>query len=132
MPGQFGNKGGGRKTMEEEAIAIIKKRTYKEVMAEVLPDKLLAEKHLELLTVPKKVRRFVKGDLESEYEEVDSHAISKGLDMAYKIKGEYASEKVEHSGVIGFKQIVGTKVIKDNENNNIGVQNEDRQTDTGV
>lgn len=29
--------------------------------------------------------------------------------------------KTELSGVIGFKQIVGTKVIKDNGNNNLGV-----------
>lgn len=66
---------------------------FKELLETHLPDTLLMEKHAELLTVPKKVRKFVKGELEMEYEELDSQAISKGLDMAYKIKGKYAPEK---------------------------------------
>lgn len=66
---------------------------WRELMEEVIPDSLLADKHRELLTVPKKVRTFIKGDLQSEYEELDSQAISKGLDMAYKLKGSYAAEK---------------------------------------
>ena len=66
---------------------------WKELMEEYLPDSLLGEKHKELLTVPKKVRHFIKGDLDSEYEELDSNAIKSGLDMAYKLKGKYAPEK---------------------------------------
>ena len=62
-------------------------------MQEHIPDSLLAEKHKELLTVPKKVRTYIKGDLTSEYEELDSQAIAKGLDMGYKLKGKYAPEK---------------------------------------
>ncbi len=66
---------------------------WHELMDQYLPDSLLAKKHKELLTVPKKVRHFKKGELEDEYEELDSNAISKGLDMAYKLKGSYAAEK---------------------------------------
>ena len=66
---------------------------FQELMEEFLPDTLLTEKHRELLTVPKKIRHFKKGDLESEYEELDSQAITKGLDMAYKLKGKYAPTK---------------------------------------
>jgi len=70
-------------------------KAWEELMEKHLPDKLLAKKHKELLTIPKKVRRFVKGELESEYEELDSQAISKGLDMAYKLKAKYKPEKRE-------------------------------------
>jgi len=104
-PKDFHGKKGksGRKSLGQEYFKEVKERTYKEILAELLPDTLLAEKHLELLTVPKKVRYFKKGELESEHEEIDSQAISKGLHMAYKLKGEYSPEKIVHSGEI--KQI---------------------------
>lgn len=50
-------------------------------IAERLPDELLAEKHLELLH-----KTDEKGAL-------DVQAVTKGLDMAYKLKGSYAGEK---------------------------------------
>lgn len=50
-------------------------------IAEALPDELLRERHLELLN-----KRDIMGD-------VEVIAVSKGLDMAYKIKGAYAPEK---------------------------------------
>lgn len=68
---------------------------WQELMEKELPDGLLAKKHRELLEVPRKIRHFKKGDLESEYEELDSNAIKSGLDMAYKLKGKYAAEKHE-------------------------------------
>ena len=66
---------------------------WEELMERYLPDKLLVEKHKELLEVPKKIRQFNKGELMSEYEELDSNAVSKGLDMGYKLKGKYSPEK---------------------------------------
>lgn len=105
----------GRGKLGEEVIKQAKDRIYKEVFNELLPNRLLAEKHLELLTVPKKVRHYKKGDLESEYEEVDSQAISKGLDMAYKIKGEYAAEKIDHT--TKGEKIIGINYINPDGNN---------------
>lgn len=55
-------------------------------IAEQIPDSLLVKKHLELLNVPIKKRLYIKGDLQSETEELDSQAVSKGLEMAYKLK----------------------------------------------
>jgi len=75
-------------------------KAWKELMDKFIPDELLAEKHRELLEVPKKVRTYVRGELTNEYEELDSQAVSKGLDMGYKLKGRYAPDKVEHSGEI--------------------------------
>lgn len=74
---------------------VTKMKGFKELMEKYLPDSLLMEKHQELLTVPKKIRTYIKGEITDEYEELDSQSISKGLDMAYKLKGAYAAEKHE-------------------------------------
>ena len=93
----LGNKGGGRKTLSEEIIAKVQAKTFKEMMAKMIPDKLLAEKHLELLNKREKVVIEKGKDGESPVYEIldqpDTNAVSKGLDMAYKLKGEYAAEK---------------------------------------
>ena len=62
------------------------KRTdsWQELMEEYLPDSLLAEKHEELLRKTDKTGQ------------VDAVAVPKGLDMAYKLKGKFAPEQVEH------------------------------------
>lgn len=64
-------------------------------IAEQIPDSLLVKRHLELLNVPKIITTKVRGEITDIEESVDTQAISKGLDMAYKIKGTYAPEKKE-------------------------------------
>lgn len=59
----------------------LRKPKIQQAIAEMLPDDLLAEKHLALLN-----KIDDKG-------EIDVQAVSKGLDMGYKIKGTYAPEK---------------------------------------
>lgn len=58
-------------------------------IAERLPDDLLEEKHLALLNKTEKVFD-TQGNLLAE--EIDVQAVSKGLDMAYKIKGSYQTD----------------------------------------
>jgi hypothetical protein len=74
---------------------VTRSKGFKVLMEKYLPDSLLMEKHQELLMVPRKLRTYIKGDLQMETEEVDSQAVGKGLDMAYKLKGAYAAEKHE-------------------------------------
>lgn len=62
-------------------------------IAEQIPDSLLVEKHLELLNAQKITTTKVRGEITDVEESVDNQAISKGLDMAYKIKGIYAPDK---------------------------------------
>ena len=50
-------------------------------IADSIPDNLLTEKHLALL------------NREDDYGRIEAQAVSKGLDMAYKLKGSYAAEK---------------------------------------
>ena len=76
---------------------------WAELMEEYLPDRLLGEKHRELLN-KKEVRlknNVSEGTVETiETGEIDAQAVSKGLEMAYKLKGRYAPEKHELSGEI--------------------------------
>lgn len=60
----------------QEAIAELKLS-----LAERLPDDLLNEKHIALLNAV------------DEKGQMDTQAVSKGLDMGYKLKGAYAPEK---------------------------------------
>lgn len=65
-------------------------------IAERLPDELLEEKHLALLNKKEtvKVRDLEGNEIIEETNQIDSNAVAKGLDMAYKIKGAYGdSEK---------------------------------------
>lgn len=97
---------GYSKGTSKNPINLTKSSYWEEIMEKNLPDNLLAEKHKELLTIPKKVRTFIKGDLTNEYEELDSQAVSKGLDMAYKLKGHYKPEKKEISGEVNIGRIL--------------------------
>lgn len=75
----------------------LKKPKIIKAIAEMLPDKLLGERHLELLNKREKVIIEHENDNGSDIYEVldqpDTQAVSKGLDMAYKLKGSYAPEK---------------------------------------
>lgn len=73
---------------------------WKELMGEYLSDKLLAERHQELLN-KREVHRIGHGE-DAEYEmsdEPDTQAVSKALDMAYKLKGSYAAEKTLNTNI---------------------------------
>lgn len=74
----------------------LKKPQIQRAIAESLPDDLLAEKHLALLN--KQEVRLKNNNETGEIDvvptgEIDVIAVSKGLDMAYKLKGSYAPEK---------------------------------------
>lgn len=65
-------------------------------LAERIPDSLLEEKHIALLEKLEMKRTFNQdiGEwIEIETGQIDTIAVSKGLDMAYKLKGAYAPEK---------------------------------------
>lgn len=71
---------------------------WQELMDKHLPDKLLAAKHKALLN---KTEKIAKNNNETKEIEIidtgdpDTQAVSKGLDMAYKLKGKYSAEKHE-------------------------------------
>lgn len=60
-------------------------KSWQQLMDEFLPDSLIAEKHNALLN-----KTDDKGD-------IDANAVKSGIDLAYKVKGRFAPEKIEHS-----------------------------------
>lgn len=84
---------------------------FKELMEQNgLDDKFLQKKHKELLSVPKKTRRYKSGGDIVEEESLDTYALSKGLDMAYKVKGHYAPEKVQQEIVVMTPEDVQNRI----------------------
>lgn len=72
------------------------KPNIQKAIADMLPDELLAEKHLALLN--KQEVRLKNNNETGEIEviptgEIDVVAVSKGLDMAYKLKGQYEESR---------------------------------------
>lgn len=74
---------------------------WKELLETELPDGLLAERHRELLDKRETISHYEMEQIDGKEMKVyspidigpDVQAVTKGLDMAYKIKGTYAPEK---------------------------------------
>lgn len=69
--------------------AIVETKSFQALMKEMLPDDFLMEKHKDLLQA--EIKTSIRGEIVTE--RMDSEAVSKGLDMAYKLKGSYAPDK---------------------------------------
>jgi phage terminase small subunit len=73
-------------------------------IADQIPDSLLIEKHLALLNKEEVITKnnMTTGEIDIvSTGQIDPQAVKAGLDMAYKLKGNYAPEKRELSGVNG-------------------------------
>jgi len=90
------NNGNLGKTMREVGYAettannphlLTESKGWQELMEEQLPDKLLAEKHRELL------------EATDDNGKIDVNAVRSGIDMGYKLKGKYAPEKTVHLNI---------------------------------
>jgi hypothetical protein len=99
----------------ENPSKLTKTKAWQDLMEEYLPESLLAKKHKELLTVPIKRTRKINGTAVVEEESLDVQAVSKGLDMAYKLTGKYAPEKKEISGTLSLTSILTDDVEDAND-----------------
>ena len=85
-------------------------------IAEQIPDKLLVEKHLELLMVPKIITKYKRDGTFDVEENTDVQALKAGLDMAYKLKGSYSAEKLDFKGTLSLSSLFEeSKKTDDNE-----------------
>ena len=91
------------KSMGSENLAKPYIKEAIESLADRIPDELITEKHLALLN---------KVDKEGN---IDVQAVSKGLDMGYKIKGAYSDEAIKPPVVL---MPVLVQFLKDDTNNN--------------
>lgn len=85
-----------------KASRLLRKDNIIQAIQDALPDDLLSERHLELLNKRDNYTYHTSFKDENGKEQVEVHkidlgpevqAVTKGLDMAYKIKGSYAAEK---------------------------------------
>lgn len=87
-------------TANQIAIQNLQKPTIQKAIlsiAEQIPDNLLVTKHLELLNKKEVITRnnVSSGEIEVlPTGQIDSQAVKAGLDMAYKLKGIYAPDKM--------------------------------------
>ena len=75
---------GYSKEYSENPQQLTNTKSWQQLLEEYLPDSLLAEKHHELL------------NKQDKFGEVDSIAVPRGLDMAYKLKDKYSPERIDH------------------------------------
>lgn len=95
-------------------------KAWQQLLKEKMPDDLLAEKHLELLnakaTIIKDDGTVIKTDA------TDFNSMTKGLDMAYKVKGRYINEIDDNFSptqiiIKALENVLEKKLIKDETNN---------------
>lgn len=90
----------------------LRKPKIRKAIEDMLSDELLRDRHLELLN-----KREIIKDSRGNGEVIDSPdtmAVSKGLDMAYRIKGKYAPEKHLNLNIEVFKPSNEEKERADN------------------
>ncbi len=85
-------------TEDENMAAVIASKNIRKdkiikSIAERLPDDLLEQRHLELLN-KREFHKVGEGKEEHIVEQPETQAVSKALDMAYKIKGSYVPDKI--------------------------------------
>ncbi len=70
-----------------------------------IPEADVFAAHMGMLTA-ERVHYYVVGGELVERRTPDWNARGKGVDMAYKLNGSYAAEKVSHSGTVGFVDLL--------------------------
>ncbi len=101
-------------TTDENVAAVIASKNIRKVkiqkaiesIAKSIPDELLVEKHLALLRKKEKV--VINGEVN---EDIDAQAVKSGLDMAYKLKGAYSPDKIQHSGEVKTESSMDIEAI---------------------
>lgn len=92
-------KAGYSKAYSKNPQALKKTLAWQELMEEFLPDTLLTKKHKELLEKKEVVTKNNNktGKIETvSTGQIDVQAVSKGLDMAYKLKSKYGEQTIRH------------------------------------
>ena len=89
----------------------LEKPIIQKAIAAMLPDELLTERHLELLNKREIVKMFNgEGRI---IDQPDTQAVAKGLDMAYRIKGSYATENPSSPFQVNIAVKIGNKEMED-------------------
>lgn len=97
---------------ENTAIApsknLLGTETWQQLMNEYLPDEHLIKVHREIIDSPREIRTYVKGELTTEVTETSPQQ-TKGLDMAYKLKGRYQDVTIDKALIVNVSQPIASK-----------------------
>ena len=87
-------KAGYSKETSKRTNKVTRTKGWQELLEQHLPDSVLAKKHRELLNKREIKYTYVDGKKEGELtDQPETQAVSKALDMAYRLKGRYEDEK---------------------------------------
>jgi hypothetical protein len=89
-------KSGYGEVIQNQPKQVKQSKGFQEVLEEMLPDSKLYKRHNQLLDKKEYHNKVDKNGLvrKVKTDEIDSVAVSKGLDMAYKLKGRYIEQRV--------------------------------------
>jgi len=90
--GKAMRKAGYAEVTSKSPVKLTDSLGWQELMEKYLPDNLLAEKHLKLLN---KTEKIIKGTKILDTGEPETQAVSKGLEMAYKLKDKFQPTKIK-------------------------------------
>jgi hypothetical protein len=86
--------------------------------SKAIPDKLILKAHKKLLKAKTRTKTYVKGEFRTEVVSEDAFALSKGVELAYRVKGSFAPEEKELSirtGLEAKNDDELDEIIKQNE-----------------
>lgn len=122
---------GYRDSVAKNPKKLTESKGWEELMEENLSDEELMEVHKEGLRAIKKEHKIIDRDEDGkpvyDFVDVEDYVTRhKYLDTGYKLKGKYAPTESKISGKLDIKQIAGSKIIKDDGQDNTKIQDKDR------
>lgn len=81
---------GYSKSTSQSPQHILKALPFRDLFSTKISDKLILKAHKKLLTAKVRTRTFVNGKKKTEIVTEDAFALSKGVDLAYRVKGAFA------------------------------------------
>lgn len=84
---------GYSEAMAKNPQKLTRSTAWKDLIGEKLSDELLVDRLVVLINAKKTEKTYVKGERIIKIEKEDYSAISRGLEMAFRIKGKYIAEK---------------------------------------
>lgn len=85
--------------------------TWQQLMDTYIPDDHLIKVHREIIDSPREIRTYVKGELTTEVTETSPQQ-TKGLDMAYKLKGRYSDVTIDKAMIVNISAPIASKYIE--------------------
>lgn len=88
---------GYSQSLADNPQVVLKSVAFKDIFSNAISDKLILKAHKKLLRAKVRIRTYQKGEFKSETIMDDTLGISKGVELAYKVKGAFAPIETKHT-----------------------------------